>query len=306
VLDNSPKEITEFPSNSLISYLYCPNLNFSQRALIASEFIKNKYSIICSDDERFTPSALEAMIKELNRNSEIQSVGGQAMAVGRYGPIVYGNFTYSQMLHYENLESTELDRLKKHFMREELVWPIGAMYRIIRTDSMRKLLAIFYLCQNISTPYIYEVTSEIVMTALGKSKYLDSIFWIRNWNIPAINKADWDRKLSFIQWWEIEKYVDERVGWVELLAREVFAELSSEDIVKIFNVIAKLRKKAEIYSFTASSSLIKNNYLKYYIRRIFTPKLLPKKFTEVLHDISRGGVASDFYEVELAISSILK
>ena len=42
VLDNSPNELTDIPSSPLISYLYCPNLNFSQRALIANEFIKNK------------------------------------------------------------------------------------------------------------------------------------------------------------------------------------------------------------------------------------------------------------------------
>ena len=306
VLDNSPNELSEIPLSPLISYLYCPNLNFSQRALIASEFIKNKYSIVCSDDERYTPSALEVMIKELNSNSEILSVGGHAIGVGRYGPLVYGNFAYSQMLHYENLESNNLDRLEKHFGREECVWPIGAMYRIIRSESMKKLLTIFYHCQSISTPYIYEVTSEIVVTALGKSRYLDFIFWIRNWQTPAINQADWDRKLLFTQWWENKKYVDEKVRWVDNLTREIFSTQSSGEIEKIFDSIDRLRKTTEKLPTADSNFSIKNDYLKYYFRRIFTPKLLPKKVEEILLNTSSVGIASDIHEVEFALASILK
>lgn len=306
VLDNSPNELTEIPLSPLISYLYCPNLNFSQRALIATEFIKNKYSIICSDDERYTPTALETMIKDLNSDSEILSVGGHAIAVGKYGPLVFGNFAYSQMLHYENLDSNKLNRLKKHFGQEALVWPIGAMYRIIRSESMKKLLTIFYHCQSISTPYIYEVTSEIVVTALGKSKYLDFIFWIRNWQTPAINQADWDRKLLFTQWWENKKYVDEKDRWVDNLTREIFSTQGSEEIEKIFDSIVRLRKTTEKLPIADSNFLIKNDYMKYYFRRMFTPKSLPKKVEDVLLNTSSVGVASDFHEVEFALASILK
>jgi glycosyltransferase domain-containing protein len=306
VLDNSPTELTGITLSPLISYLYCPNLNFSQRSLIATEFIKSKYTIICSDDERYTPSALEAMIKELNSNSEIVSVGGHAIAVGKYGPLVYGRFAYSQMLHYQNLDSNKLKRLEKHFEQEELVWPIGAMYRIMRSESMKKLLTIFFQCQSISTPYIYEVTSEIVVTALGKSRYLDLVFWIRNWQTPAINQADWDRKLFFTQWWENKKYVDEKVRWVNNLTREIFSTQSSGEIEKIFDSIVRLRRTTEKLPTADSNFSIKNDYIKYYFRRIFTPKLLPKKVEEILLNTSSVGVASDIHEVEFALASIIK
>jgi glycosyltransferase domain-containing protein len=306
VLDNSPNELVEIPLSPSISYLYCPNLNFSQRSLIATEFIRNKYSIICSDDERYTPSALERMIKELNSNSEILSVGGHAIAVGKYGPLVYGKFAYSQMLHYENLDSNKLNRIEKHFGQKELVWPIGAMYRIIRSESMKKLLTMFYHCQSISTPYIYEVTSEIVVTALGKSRYFDVIFWIRNWQTPAIDQADWDRKLLFSHWWENEKYINEKVRWVDNLTQEIFSTQSSEEIEKIFDSIVRLRKTTEKVPTSDSNFSIKNDYIKYYFRRVFTPKLLPKKVEEILLNTSSVGVASDIHEVEFALASILK
>jgi glycosyltransferase domain-containing protein len=306
VLDNSPNKLVEIPLDPQISYLYCPNLNFSQRALIASEFITNKYSIVCSDDERYTPSALEAMLKELNSNSDILSVGGHAIAVGTYGPHIYANFAYSQMLHYENLESNNLNRLKKHFGAEEIMWPIGAMYRIIRSESMKKLLAIFYRCQSITTPYIYEVTSEIVITALGKSRYLDFIFWIRNWQTPAINHADWNRKLLFSEWWENNKYVDEKVRWVDTLTQEIFPTQSSEETKKIFDLIVRLRKTTEKSPIADSNFSIKNDYIKYFFRKIFTPKSLPKKVGEILLSTSRLGVVYDLNEVEFAIDSVLK
>lgn len=306
VLDNSPNELTEIPLNPLISYLHCPNLNFSQRALIATEFIKNKYSIICSDDERYTPTGLETMIKELNSDSEILSVGGHAIAVGKYGPLVYGNFAYSQMLHYENLDSNKFKRLKKHFGQEALAWPIGAMYRILRSESMKKLLTMFYHCQSISTPYIYEVTSEIVVTALGKSKYIDFIFWIRNWQTPAINNTDWNRKLLFTQWWENAQYTNEKVRWIENLTREIFSEQRSEEIQKIFNSIIKLRKTTEKSPIADSNFSVRNNYMKYYFRRVFAPKSLPNNVKDILLNTSSLGVRSEAHEVECAIASILK
>jgi len=180
------------------------------------------------------------------------------------------------------------------------------MYRIIRSESMKKLLTIFYHCQSISTPYIYEVTSEIVVTALGKSRYLDFVFWIRNWQTPAINQADWDRKLLFTHWWENKKYVNEKVRWVDNLTREIFSTQSSEEIEKIFDSIVRLRKTTEKLPIADSNFLIKNDYMKYYFRRIFTPKLLPKKVEDVLLNISSVGVTSDFHEVEFALASILK
>lgn len=306
VLDNSPNKLTQIPISPLISYVYCPNLNFSQRARIAAELIKNKYSIICSDDERYTPSALAAMIKEMNNNSEILSMGGHAIAVGKYGPLVYGNFAYSQMLHYQNLNSNEFTRIEKHFGQKNLGWPIGAMYRIIRTEAMKKLLTLFSYCQNISTPYIYEVTSEIVVTALGKSQYLDCIFWIRNWETPAINQADWDRKLLFSQWWENEKFVDEKDRWVYDLTQEIFPTESSTKIGAIFKSIIELRKTTEKLPTFNSNSAFKNDYAKYYYRRVFTPKSLPITVTQTLLNASNSGVISDVREVEFAIASILK
>ena len=186
------------------------------------------------------------------------------------------------------------------------MWPIGAMYRIIRSESMKKLLTIFYYCQSISTPYIYEVTSEIVVTALGKSRYLDAIFWIRNWQTPAINQADWDRKLLFSHWWENEKYINEKVRWVDNLTREIFSTQSSGEIEKIFDSIVRLRKTTEKSPTADSNFSIKNDYIKYYFRRIFTPKLLPKKVEEILLNTSSMGVESDIHEVEFALASILK
>ena len=306
VLDNSPNKLAEVPLSPLISYLYCPNINFSQRALIATELIKNKYSIICSDDERYTPTALETMIKEMNSNSEILSVGGHAVAVGRYGPLVYGNFAYSQMLHYENLDSNKLKRIEKHFRQKNLDWPIGAMYRIIRSEAMKKLLTLFYHCQNISTPYVYEVTSEIAVTALGKSKYLDSIFWIRNWQTPAINQSDWDRKLLFSQWWENKKFIDEKVRWVYNLAQEIFPTEGSKEIEKILDSIIELRKTTEKLPTANSNFSIKNEYMKYYYRRILTPKSMPNTVPKTLLNTTSAGVRSDSREVEFAIASILK
>jgi hypothetical protein len=67
-----------------------------------------------------------------------------------------------------------------------------------------------------------------------------------------------------------------------------------------------LRKTTEKSPTADSNFSIKNDYIKYYFRRIFTPKLLPKKVEEILLNTSSVGVESDIHEVEFALASILK
>lgn len=304
VLDNSEHKLEINPAAKSVKYLYCPNLNFSQRSLIASELIETKYSIICSDDERYLKSSLEFMVQEMNNSPELESIGAHAVAVGTYGPIKYGNFVYSQMLNYENVASQLLDRLENHFHLEITEWPIGAMYRVVRSRTLIRLLILFYECENISTPYVYEVTSELFITGAGSSKYINDIFWVRNWETPVINRSDWDRKLTFSEWWENEKFLHERKKWIVSLEKEFLSSVSKIEMNEFLDRIAKKRKATDHCPEKSSNFLIKNKFLKYYIKRIFVPRLLPKNIKSVLLEIQNQGIHINIKEIEYAISDI--
>jgi glycosyltransferase domain-containing protein len=306
VLDNSEHKLEINPAATSVKYFYCPHQNFSQRSLIASEHIETKYSIICSDDERYLKSSLEFMVEEMNNSPELESIGAHAVAVGTYGPIKYGNFVYSQMLNYENVASNLLERLENHFNLEINEWPIGAMYRVVRSRTLIRLLLLFYKCDNISTPYVYEVTSELFITGAGNSKYINDIFWVRNWETPAINKSDWDRKLTFSEWWENEKFLHERKKWIVSLEQGILSSMSKIEMEEILDRIAKKRKSTDRFPEKSSNFLIKNEFIKYYIKRIFAPRLLPKNIKSVLLEIQNQGLHINIGEIEYAISDIFE
>jgi hypothetical protein len=88
--------------------------SYAVRAGIAAAYIVTNFAIICSDDELYIPSALEKMILKLNENPEFTSVGGQSLAVSKYGAIITGTLCYKDMWQYENLYETALDRLEHH------------------------------------------------------------------------------------------------------------------------------------------------------------------------------------------------
>ena len=204
VVHNTDKPIEMYYEKQKVEYVVVED-SYAVRCKIASEHIQTPFSIICSDDEFFLPSSLESMLKEFQKDKSLVSVGAQSMAISKYGPRISAKFIYRNLLDYRNLSSLPSSRIQKHFYQDNMSFN-GAMYRVLRTKSMIQLLSLFYSCQSISTPYIFEVTGEIVVTLLGPSKYINEIFWLRNWIEPPINKKNWNRRIYFHNWWDEEIY----------------------------------------------------------------------------------------------------
>jgi hypothetical protein len=146
----------------------------------------------------------------LEQHPEISSVGGATLGVGKYGSTLTANYTYKNMIDYSNLHNSFFERLESHsFGQPE--YRTGAMYRLMRAEVMTLLLQTFSGLSKISTPYIFEVTGEIVVNGLGKSIYLNDLYWVRNWINHQVEHKDWNRKLYFQEWWGSEKYSEENI-----------------------------------------------------------------------------------------------
>jgi len=304
VLDNSSIALKNSSQNLDSVYFHCAGLNLAERSLIASENISTKYSIICPDDERFLPQSLTSMISLLENENELNSVGANAIAISKYGPIITATSVYSQMRNYKNLGDNSNNRIETHFFPENSEWKIASMYRVIRSSTMRKLLKLFSQLSKISTPYIFEITSEIFLAIDGKVKYLDFIYWIRNWENPAINKPDWDRRLGFSIWWTEDRFESEKNSWVHSILNEFTAQLKKEELLDLINTIAVKRKNIEIY-VEIKKPFLSDKYLKYAIKRLIFAKSTPLKINQVLARIKDQGIYYNLSEVNFAVNSIL-
>jgi hypothetical protein len=305
VLDESPIPLKGFEDFSFSTYL---NIDrpFTERCRIASTLLDSKYSIVVSDDELYTPSGLIEMKKALDTSQELISVGGVAMAVWKYGNQISGSWPYKGTFRYENLESNPLNRIKKHTGVGK--HPLSAFFtsNMNRTKFLVDCLNLYAKSPVIAT----EAISILTICAAGKSKYIDSLFWVRNWNEFPKSHANWDRSVYLHNWWRDQKGTSQWMQFYEDL-RNAYEQISSDDkFESIWELILEAnevsqpnippKKYIKRKNFTDSNPA---RYFKYFIKKATRSSNVPKDYEEVLLEMQSKGVSFNFDEVEIAVKA---
>jgi glycosyltransferase domain-containing protein len=302
VLHNSENPINAHELSSNITYIV-KKLNYGERCGEVSNYLTTEYAILSSDDELYLPSALLEMRELLKNQSSVMSVGGLTIAVGKYGPMNTAVPCYTNMRHYSNFGENSFERLSNHF-NENSGYRNGAIYRLMRKDLMIDLMNTFSALNLISTPYIYEVTGEIIINALGKSVYLPNIYWIRNWINQPVGHRNWDRKLYFSTWVSDRKYEREFHLWGQQLRN--IADLNQEEYSDIFRKILQLRKSSEEYERERLSrrSIPLPDFIKFFVRKLFAANSLPPRIEKTIYTMEAQGAKLNRIELLAAIESI--
>jgi hypothetical protein len=243
-------------ANTNVNYIVSQT-DYAQRSTLAASSILTKYAILCADDELFIPSGLIFMGQFLEENSQFLSVGSGTVGVASSNSKLTLSRTYQNMIGYKNIEETIKDRLTFHTIRQNQ-YRTGSMYRLMRVDVMQKMLMSFSQLSHMSTPYIYEVTAEIIVNGLGKTIYLDDIYWVRNWVNKEVAHTTWDRRLYFYIWWEDDRFELERTEWYALLQRTLGQNGIALSLEEILFDLYKKRKLLEIRELR-KSRLIRNH-----------------------------------------------
>jgi len=281
--------------------------NYGVRCGVAHQKLETKYGILCSDDEIFLPSALSKMCEMLDKYQELQSVGGQAIALGKYGPIITATQVYSNMVDYENEFERPESRLNFHF--DPLGdYKIGGMYRLMRTKTLKSILEVFSEIATISTPYIYEVTGEILITVIGKSFYVKEVFWIRNWVNESIIGRKWNRELYFYRWFESQEFEFERQLWISSINKFIKEFSHDINLESFLPIILSKRKSIEIHEESkkhARFSFFPNTYFKFWVRKIFFNSNIPLELTKSIDKITATGILLHKQEFENASKVII-
>jgi glycosyltransferase domain-containing protein len=296
--------------NPLLLSKSMPNLKYvvaevpyGDRCGLVAQYLNTKYAILCSDDEIYIPSALTGMKAILDENSELTSVGGLTVAIGKYGPITTGNFTYSKMRNYSNQKTTPQDRLNFHF-DESSGYRNGAIYRLMRKELMVKTMNLFSQVSSYATPYIYEVTGEIFVNSQGKSVYVDEVYWLRNWINEPVGHKNWDRKLYYKDWSTLEKYRQQYVEWVSIVGN--FCGIDSSKFEAILRKVSNLRVQSELHEIEGNMRrrIAVPEKLKWIIRTHLKPNTLPKTLMETLDNLEKSGVVVDKPAIVSALTAL--
>jgi len=276
-------------------------VSYGERCGTVSKYLKNEFAILCADDEIYIPSALLEMKTLLKNEANLASVGGLTIAVGKYGPMETGTHSYSNMKFYKNDGADSYERLKNHFA-DSTGYRNGGIYRLMRKNLMIELMKILNSVGTFSTPYIYEVTGEIVVNSYGPARYLNNIYWVRNWiNDPVVHK-NWNRKFYFADWVTDTKYSEEVRNWHKLMMS--YLHLSKDRYEECIQDLIKLRRiseSREIVNLSKKSIPVPSN-LKWLTRKLLFSDTLPSSFEKTLSLMRESGAIFDQSEITHAKS----
>ncbi len=274
---------------------------YAERCEIASRNLKFDFLIIASDDERYLPTALSKMVEQLEEFPELTSVGGQAIGIMANGLRYRTNLAYASQIQYQN---TATDFQKRFYFHYESGRNYsGAMYRVFRRDDFKKFLLLISKFSDIDTPYIFEVTAELFWTLVGPAKYVDEVFWVRNWVVPPIQTGDWDRKQYFYEWSQNPTHKKEFESWKQMVSEEFEPLKSNPDF---FTTIAFHRMKIEQNEQTRNQEFRKRKNVKMKkLARTVVSIFHSKYQTNKLYlELNRYGVGVRNDELVLALNSM--
>ena len=271
--------------------------SYMARCLSSLDFLNTPYAILSTDDERYLPTALSRMMVVLSTNISISSVGAQAIALSTYGPLVSGQLLYRYLHGYSNTNNSLEERTKQHFGNAASNITFSSMYRLYRAEDFRKMLKSFSFNEGISTALITEVTSEVFSLTLGDIVHIDELLWIRNFMVEPINTTDWQRSLTFIDWWREPKFESEKLKWLNTLTRFLGDYRIILESILINRANEKSGSAKIRYSFV-------NMKVKYLIRRVLMSKSLPTKIEFACDELKDLNIHYSENELEYAINSM--
>lgn len=282
---------------------------FRERCKKVVELLDSEYSIVISDDELYIPSALDKMLKTLENNSELISVGGMALSVWKYGPMVCGSWPYQPTNGYSNLEESSLSRIERHTNNGKKSVTTFLTSNLTRTEHIQDCLTVYSKSPIIST----EAASIFAICSAGKFKYIDVLYWIRNWNELPRSNVGWDRSLMIHDWWPKRASLspESYIGFENAL-RAVYSKYSSSESYEYpWNLILSASKSAysdELPDF--ENRLWRQSrvasYLKFLVKTISKPSTHPQRYQEILSAMQSKGIEIDFSQSMKAISVVSK
>lgn len=273
----------------------------AERCKIASHMLKSDFFIIASDDERYLPTALSKMVEQLEESPELTSIGGQAIGIMKHGLRYRTNLAYKSQIHYQNTATDFQGRFEFHYESGRNY--SGAMYRVFRRDDFKKFLLLLSKFSDIGTPYISEVTAELFWTLIGPAKYVDEVFWVRNWVVPPIQTGDWDRKQYFYEWAQNPTHKKEFEFWKQIVAEEFEPLRSNPDFltrIAFHRMNIEQNEQKRNQEFRMRKKVIVKKIARMVVS-IFQSKYQTK---ELYLELGRHGVGARNDELLIALNSI--
>ena len=89
----------------------------------------------------------------------------------QYKNRIIGNLAYGNLIDYHNDSPTLANRVEYQTNYKGSELPVGAFYRVMKTEIMGKVLDTIGKLENISCVYVSEIVPDIYLTFLRHPRY---------------------------------------------------------------------------------------------------------------------------------------
>jgi hypothetical protein len=244
----------------------------------------------------------------LDSNPDYVAVGGCAMAIWEYGPTIAASWAYKKTYQYHNAAETPLGRISLHTGKG--ISPLTSFFtcNLTRTFAAQDCLTMYAKAPVLATDAI----SVLTICGAGKSKYLDLVYWVRNWNQSPRSHSGWDRKIFLHEWWVAPENLGKRNAFIEDLSF-VYKKFAADDnFVDVWDLILNSDRvlqrrvglvKSKIRSF-GEQRFFKT--VKFRLKIVLRPESLPRTVPELSNDMKSMGIFIPEFELEKATTLVSK
>lgn len=252
--------------------------SYASRCEFLSTGIETRYAILVTDDDLFIAEAIVRM-RHLLEESNYVSVFGQVVGSWFNNGKIQVSPAY---LPFESYSNNAIDPfVRVAFQYSNLgITPIS-MYRLTYSEILSNMLRLFGKLGFVSTPYIYENSAEILINYAGISFRTSDLYWIRNWEGGSISDSNWNRSLSFLDWFNHSDYIDERVEWLSIMSA-FCPDLDLRDVCSILEARWKDGNTVRMVSSELFANLVKfkrrfHDYFRHKFTNFYSPQNLHRK-----------------------------
>lgn len=255
---------SSFEKISNVIYLHSKT-SYLDRMARAANLVDTEFVALCSDDEVFLPSGLQACLTYLANNSDFVAATGEAVGLIESGGDAQLTLQYPERQNFSLLEVDPILRAKNHL----------ANYRVCGYYAVTRALEWKLIWQSLALeefrPFaIQELQFEAALAFSGKMAVLPSLMWIRN-NITSPIRGQgisgFDEKAQFGKWWVDSGSAQERN---RLLA---FTQRLFENLIRVRTNLERgsldLRDVEQVYSgyydwllIHSGETKVRHSYLK--------------------------------------------
>ena len=219
LLDGSEKALNEdikekIAESGNVTYVH-RYVSFAERMRLGGSMIATSYAVMGGDDEFLLTSGLESALKKLE--GDPTAIGCMGQSLWFFGDAESHSVSYSPGYphwKYEVRAAKAAGRLHKAMSN----YVSATSYAVLRSNVWRRSWGQH---GEWSSPYAGEIQQALTAYAWGNLTSVDEVFWMRSAENSPVNSLNYNRGLSFEEWWKAPRFRKEHDQFLNMIVHQL-------------------------------------------------------------------------------------